>query len=189
MDRLTAGCVGSGGARDAGGGYGAHMCTIYLHQKEGGFPGSQGEDQPQPGAPGKTMIVSQMDNRQREGRGVPDGVHAPQYRPACLGIPPLESPQGPPNHSKHIGGLQRKNSNNGASGQHQCDSGYNREMTVRGSGYRRVIFGQTSTLDDEVWGGKHGSQADCQGIRGMDGQLSPILGGLQGTDVGAPHWT
>ena len=28
---------------------------------------------------------------------------------------------------------------------------------------------------------------DCWGIWGLDGQWTPTLGGLQGTDVGAPH--
>ena len=67
MDRPTAGCMGSGGARDASGGYGTHMHTVYLHQQGGEFPIAPGKDLPQPGALGKDTIGGQMDNRQVEG--------------------------------------------------------------------------------------------------------------------------
>ena len=65
--------MGSGGSRDAGGGYGAYMRAVSLHQKGGGFPEKPGEDIPQPGAPGKATISGHMGNQQTEGRGVPSG--------------------------------------------------------------------------------------------------------------------
>ena len=48
-------------------------------------------------------------------------------------------------------------------------------------------FGQSKTLSSTVWGDKHGDQAYFRVIRGLDGQRPPTLGGLQGTDVGAPR--
>ena len=57
-----------------------------------------------------------------------------------------------------------------------------------GSGSGRVGLGQSSTLDAAVWGSKHGAQEDCRGIRRLDVQQLPTLGGLQVTDVRATHW-
>ena len=38
-----------------------------------------------------------------------------------------------------------------------------------------------------VWGGKNGITEYCQGIRGLNGQRPPTLGGLKGTDVEVPR--
>ena len=60
-------------------------------------------------------------------------------------------------------------------------------MNVGSSGGSRGGFGQSKTLSSTVWGDKHGDQAYFRVIRGLDGQRPPTLGGLQGTDVGAPR--
>ena len=69
-----------------------HMNIVYIHQKGGGFPGSQGKDISQPGAPGKDPIDGLLNNREGEGRGVPNEGQVTQDRIACLGIPLPESP-------------------------------------------------------------------------------------------------
>ena len=60
--------------------------------------------------------------------------------------------------------------------------------TVGVSGAWRGRLNQPKTLAATVLGGESGTPEDCQGIRRLDGQRSPPLGSLQGTDVGAPHW-
>ena len=62
IDIPVAGCMGIGGAQDAGRGYGAHMRAVSLRQQGGGLPGAPGEELPQPGAPGKATLGVQMDN-------------------------------------------------------------------------------------------------------------------------------
>ena len=48
-------------------------------------------------------------------------------------------------------------------------------------------MGQPPTLYAEVWGCKFRAQADCWRVWGLDVQRTPVLGGLQGADVGTPH--
>ena len=55
-------------------------------------------------------------------------------------------------------------------------------------GPRRVGLYQITTLAAAFWGGKSGTTAYWWGVWRLDHQRSPTLGGLQGTDVGAPHW-
>ena len=62
-DPPTAGCMGSGGAWDAGGGYGAYLHAVSLHHQRRRFPGALGRDLPQPGTPWVSMIGSYMDHR------------------------------------------------------------------------------------------------------------------------------
>ena len=68
------------------------MHAVSLHQQGGGFFRAQVKDIPDPGDPGKTMFVGQLDNVEGKGKGVPAKGHVRQDRPACLGSPPLEEP-------------------------------------------------------------------------------------------------
>ena len=88
-----------------------------------------------------------------------------------------------------LGCLQRKTNGNGDGGHHQYNGGYHCKATFRVSGASWVRFGEPPTLATEFWGGDYGAQVDFQVIQVMDVQRSPNLGGLQGTDVRAPHQT
>ena len=111
----------------------------------------------------------------------------PQDRPGCLVCPPLEAPQGLPSDNKKSGGLQRKVTGNGSGGNHRRDGGHSVATTVGVNVDRRGGVHQPATLAAEVWGGMYRTTEYCWGVWRLDGQQSPNLGGLQGTDVGAPH--
>ena len=110
-----------------------------------------------------------------------------QYRLDCLESPPLEATRGLPPDSVQIGGLWRQITGIGASGNHRRNSGYCYETNVGFSRARRGGLDQPSKLAAVIWGGEYGDQAYFQAIQGLDGQQSPTLGGLQGTDVGVPY--
>ena len=56
----------------------------------------------------------------------------------------------------------------------------------RGQGWYRLH--QPAALAVAVWGSESRTTADCRGVWTLDGQRSPTLGDLHGTDVTVPHW-
>ena len=145
-------------------------------------------DIPHPCAMGKNIIVGLLDNIEVEGQGVTARGHVPQDRLAYFGSPPPKAPLVLLPDSAQFGGLWRQTIVNGASVHHRRDSGNCRKTTVRVSRARWGGFNNPTTLPDTVWSGESGSQAYCWGVRVLNGQQSPTLGGLQGTDVRVPHW-
>ena len=73
---------------------------------------------------------------------------------------------------------------NGVGGHHGRDGGHSGATTVGVSGTRRGVIHYSSILATSVWGGESRTTEDCQRFWRLDGQWSPTLGGLQGTDVG-----
>ena len=76
---------------------------------------------------------------------------------------------------------------NGSGGHHSRKIGYSGAMTVRVRGDRRGRLHQCAPLNSEVWGRESEAKEYCQGVWRLYGLWSHTLGGLQGTDVGAPR--
>ena len=167
----------------------SRTCSYYLSTRRGGgFPRAQGRDLPQHGAPGKTVIVGFLDHGEGEGGGAPARGYMLQDSPACLGHPPPEAPLGTPTDSAKSGGLWSQSTGNGAGGNYGHNGGNSVVTTAGVRSASRVGLDQPATITAVVWGGKSSTKADFRGVRVLDVQQSPTLGGLQGTDVGAAHW-
>ena len=85
--------------------------------------------------------------------------------PACIGRPPLESPQGLPTNSSKSGDIRRQSTDNGSVEHHIQDSDNSGATTVRVSGARRGVLHQSATLAAAVWVGESGTTADFRGVR------------------------
>ena len=146
------------------------MRAVSLHQQGGGFPGAQGKDIPQPGAPGKTVIGGSLDHGQGEERGDPSRGHVPQYRPVYLGRPPPKAPQGLPINSAKYGGLWRQATGIGAGGNHRRSGGNSVATTVGVREFRRGGLHQPATLAAAVWDGDSRTVSYCMGVQRLYGQ-------------------